>query len=174
MSDKIDVRLQLKKVRADFPGERRESADAAISDIFLKAYGGLQSYFIYNSFSSEADTKHIINSLLSSGKRVYIPRVEGEDIVAVPFGNMRRGAFGIEEPEGQAYFGDTDITVIPLLGINSRLFRIGYGKGFYDRYLRDRHTVKVGLGYSFQRAEFKEDEWDIPLDAFICEKGIFK
>ena len=87
---------------------------------------------------------------------------------------MRRGAFGIEEPEGQAYFGDTDITVIPLLGINSRLFRIGYGKGFYDRYLRDRHTVKVGLGYSFQRAEFKEDEWDIPLDAFICEKGIFK
>ena len=125
MSDKIDLRLQLKKVRADFSGERRESADAAISDIFLKAYGGLQCYFIYNSFSSEADTKHIINSLLSSGKRVYIPRVEGEDIVAVPFGNMRRGAFGIEEPEGQAYFGDTDITVIPLLGINSRLFRIG-------------------------------------------------
>ena len=65
------------------------------------------------------------------------------------------------------------MTVIPLLAVNGRGFRIGYGKGFYDRYLKDKRTKKVGLGYSFQIESFEEDKWDIPLDLFLCEKGIY-
>lgn len=170
---KDDLRTQLKIKRAAFHGAERERADGAVLKNFLNEFGGYESFFIYNSFSSEADTKGIINALIRAGKRVYIPRVEGENMVAVPYGKMRKGAFGIEEPEGQAFSGDIQITVIPLLAVNSSGYRIGYGKGFYDRYLKDRHTKKVGLGYSFQMADFKEDEWDIPLDLFLCEKGIY-
>lgn len=173
MSDKEKLRIQLKKQRSNFKGEGRTKADEAILENFLEAFGGRESFFIYNSFCSEADTNRIISALLAAGKRVYLPRVEGENILAVPYGQTKNGAFGINEPEGQPFFGDIEVTVIPLLAVNKRMQRIGYGKGYYDRYLKNANTEKVGLGYSFQTAEFDGDEWDIPLDFFVCEKGIY-
>ncbi len=85
-----------------------------------------------------------------------------------------KGAFGIDEPVGQAYLGDIDVTVIPLLAVNLKGYRIGYGKGFYDRFLKNRRTLKVGLGYSFQIEDFNEDVWDEPIDEFLTEKGIYR
>ena len=173
MCDKKQIRYELKIKRENFRGEQREQADKLIAEKFLAEFENSESFFIYNSFSSEADTSRIIGALLKAGKRVYLPRVEGETIVAVPYGRTRRGAYGIQEPDGQACESDIEVTVIPLLAVNERLFRIGFGKGYYDRYLKDRHTKKVGLGYSFQITDFKEDEWDVPLDMFLCEKGIY-
>ncbi len=151
-------------------------ADIAVLENFLNAYGENESFFIYNSFGTEADTKAIISALLAADKKVYLPRVDGNELQAVPYSlNQKtlKGAFGIDEPTGQAYSGDIEITVIPLLAINTRGFRVGYGKGFYDKYLNNAHTKKVGLGYSFQIEEFSEDGWDVPMDAFVCEKGIY-
>jgi len=174
MKDKEELRKLLKTARAGFKGAQRERADGLI---FKNAYGLLNNYksvFIYNSFASEASTKRLIERLLKDGKLVYLPRVEGENMVAVPCcGEMQRGAFGIEEPVGQAFYGDIEATVIPLLGVNAGGYRIGYGRGYYDGYLRGRQTLKIGLGYSFQMVDFEEDGWDIPLDYFVCEKGIF-
>lgn len=173
MNDKNAVREKLKIKRRYFGNYIREVADAVIYDNFFNAYSGFDSFFIYNSFGTEADTKKIISALLAEGKKVYLPRVEGGEMVAVPFGEMQTGAFGIEEPKGQAYNGEIEVTVIPLLAVNNRGYRVGYGKGFYDKYLKDKHTKKVGLGYFFQIEDFKEDTHDIPLDEFLCEKGIF-
>ena len=169
---KDEIRQKLKIKRRYFQNYQREMADLAVADNFLNAFGGYQSFLVYNSFGTEADTKLIIDALLKAGKSVYLPRVEGENIVAVKYGETVKGAFGIEEPCGQAYFGDIEVTVIPLLAVNERGFRIGYGKGYYDRFLKDRHTLKAGLGYSFQIEKFEEDEWDVPLDLYVCEKGI--
>ncbi|MDE6597909.1 MAG: 5-formyltetrahydrofolate cyclo-ligase [Clostridia bacterium] len=173
MNGKDEVRKKLKIKRRYFSGVRREFADGCILDNFLLAYEGYDSFLVYNSFADEADTKLLITTLLSLGKRVYLPRVEGENIVAVPYGKTRKGAFGIDEPEGQAYFGKIDVTVIPLLAVNERGFRVGYGKGFYDRYLKDKPTQRVGLGYFFQIENFNEDEPDERLNSFVCEKGIY-
>ncbi|MDE7453774.1 MAG: 5-formyltetrahydrofolate cyclo-ligase [Clostridia bacterium] len=174
MSGKEEIRYKLKVKRRYFEGVRRGFADGAIRDNFLNAFSACESFFIYNSFSTEADTKGIIAELLEAGKKVYLPRVDGDKMVAVPYGETRVGAFGIEEPVGKPYKGKIDVTVIPLLAVNEKGFRIGYGKGFYDRYLKkDKRTKKVGLGYSFQIESFEEDGWDIPLDLFVCEKGIY-
>ncbi len=174
MNGKEEIRYKLKIKRKYFSGVRREFADGAILDNFLNAFLSYDSFFIYNSFSTEADTKGIIAELLSAGKKVYLPRVEGDKMVAVPYGETKAGSFGIEEPAGKPYKGKIDVTVIPLLAVNERGFRIGYGKGFYDRYLKkDKRTKKVGLGYSFQIENFEEDKWDVPLDLFLCEKGIY-
>ena len=65
--------------------------------------------------------------------------------------------------------------VIPLLAVNSNGYRIGYGGGYYDRYLKDirtKNTKKVGYGYHFQLTEFTADEWDEPLDFFVNEEGV--
>ncbi len=170
---KDELRYKLKIKRKYFQGVRREVADENILFNFMSAYSGFNSFFIYNGFGSEAATSHIIEELLKLGKQVYLPRVEGDNIVPVPYGQTRKGAFGIEEPVGQAFTGDIDVTVVPLLAVNENGFRIGYGKGFYDRFLKDRKTRKVGLGYSFQMENFEEDTWDEPLDEFLTEKGIY-
>lgn len=172
MKDK--VRSKLKSARSCFGGAQRADADADIFEFFKNAYSGYTHYFVYNSFGSEADTNQIISWLLKAGKSVYLPRVEGENIVSVPYGSFKTGAFGISEPQGQAYKGKIDVTVAPLLAVNSNGFRIGYGKGYYDRYFKDFKSLKIGLGYYFQIEDFSKDEWDVALDEFICERGIIK
>ena len=170
---KDELRNKLKIKRKYFQNVQREVADRVIAETFFAAFENYDSFLIYNSFSTEADTSLIISELLAAGKRVYLPRVEGENIVAVPYGATKKGAFGIEEPTGQAFTGEIEVTVAPLLAVNERGFRIGYGKGFYDRYFKNTNTLKVGLGYAFQIEDFAEDEWDEPLDKFVCEKGVY-
>ena len=172
---KNEIRYK-QKIKRKYLGEIvRQEADRAILETFLEAFSKYESFFIYNSFSTEARTDFIIEELLKAGKRVYLPRVEGENIVAVPYSGdgLKKGAFGISEPAGQAFEGDIDITVVPLLAVNSRGYRIGYGGGFYDRYLRDRNTQKVGMGYGFQLEDFEEEPHDVPLDKYLCERGIY-
>lgn len=175
MCMKSDIRYKMKIKRKYFGEIIRLEADRAIFEAFFGAFSKYDSFFIYRSFSTEARTDLIINGLLETGKRVYLPRVEGESIVAVPYfgGALREGAFGIPEPSGQAFTGEADVTVVPLLAVNPRGFRLGYGGGFYDRYLDGRRTLKVGMGYGFQMEEFEEEAHDVPLNKYLCERGIY-
>lgn len=174
MSDKNAIRAQMRALRKNFDKEARESADRAILDKFFSEFGKYESFFVYNSFSSEARTDLIIQKLLSENKRVYLPRVEGRDMLPVQYcgEQLKKGSYGIYEPQGEPFFNEIDVTLIPLLAVNSRGFRIGYGGGFYDRYLSVKNTMKVGMGYGFQLQEFEENSFDVPLNAFICESGI--
>lgn len=172
---KNEIRYK-QKIKRKYLGEIvRQESDRAILEAFLEAFSKYDSFFIYNSFSTEARTDLIIQELLKMGKRVYLPRVEEKNMVAVPYlgDELNKGAFGISEPQGQAFEGQIDVTVIPLLAVNSNGFRIGYGGGFYDRYLRGKNTLKVGMGYSFQLEEFEEEPHDVPLDKYLCERGIY-
>ena len=173
--NKDEIRNKMKVKRRYFGEVVRLEADRTILETVLAAFADSESFFIYNSFSTEARTDLIIEELLKAGKRVFLPRVEGKNMLPVPyFGEeLEKGAFGINEPKGEPYSGDIDVTIIPLLAVNSRGFRIGYGGGFYDRYLKDRNTKKVGMGYGFQFEEFNEDAFDVPLDVYICEKGVY-
>lgn len=175
MNGKDEVREKLKGLRARLSGEERAFADQAVCRNFIDNYSGYESFFVFCSFGSEVDTKKIISRLIDADKRMYMPRVEGDIMLAVPYGEMRKGAFGISEPCGQPYLGKIDVAVVPLLAVNRRGYRLGYGKGFYDKFLKDRPEIlKVGLGYSFQLSEFKEDGWDIPLDSFVSDAGVIK
>ncbi len=175
MSVKDELRYKLKIKRKYFGGVRRDYADEVIFQNFIAAYGDRESFFIYNSFGSEADTKRIIGWLKDNGKKVYLPKVCGENILPVELSeNFVRGAFGIEEPTGQAFLGKIEVTVAPLLTVNSNGGRVGYGKGYYDRYFKNTDTLRVGLGYGFQIEEFESDTWDEPLDEYVCERGIYR
>lgn len=176
---KEELRYKFKIKRKYFQHSIREVADGAIADAFLTAYGQFDSFFIYNSFGSEADTKIIIDRLICAGKRVFLPRVEGKDMVAVQYfgkeNELIKNGYGIYEPQGQAYDGEIDVCAAPLLAVNSKGFRLGYGGGYYDRYFSThKKVIKVGLGYFLQMTdEFKEDGSDEPLDSFVSERGIY-
>ncbi len=178
VNGKEELRYKYKIKRKYFQHSAREVADGAICDLVLDALGGYDSFFVYYSFGSEADTHAIIDKLLSVDKRVYLPRVEGENMVAVRYfgeeDKLIENKYGICEPEGQAANEEIQVCLAPLLTVNKEGYRLGYGGGYYDRFFRaNKRILKVGLGYFLQYAEdFTAESWDEPLDKFICERGI--
>ena len=174
---KDELRYKYKIKRKYFQHSRREVADGAISDNVVALFGDKNTFLIYYSFGSEADTKKLIDRLISLGKRVFLPRVEGKNMVAAEYcaEGLKKSALGVCEPQGQAYEGQIDVIICPLLAVNSRGYRVGYGGGYYDRYLKNSTAVKAGIGYDFQLTdEFEEDGWDEPLDILITERGIYR
>ncbi|MCM1438171.1 MAG: 5-formyltetrahydrofolate cyclo-ligase [Roseburia sp.] len=172
------LRYKYKIKRKYFQHSAREVADGAIADAVLNTLGGLNSFFVYYSFGTEADTHAIISCLIAAGKEVYLPRVEGNEIVPVRYlggeTNLVKNRYGIPEPQGQAFNGQIDVCITPLLCVNSRGYRLGYGGGYYDRYFaRTPQILKAGIGYFLQLTdEFCEDVFDKPLDLFVSERGI--
>ncbi len=175
---KDGLRYKYKIKRKYFQHSAREVADGAISDCVLRLFADKKSFFIYCSYAGEADTHGLIARLLAEDKRVFLPRVEGDKIVPVPYsgddGGLVKNRYGISEPAGQAYGGQIDVCIAPLLAVNSRGYRLGYGGGYYDRYFNATPDVlRCGLGYFLQYTdEFEEQEFDEPLDLFVCERGI--
>ncbi len=172
-----ELRYKYKIKRKYFQHSVREVADGAILQNVCALFAHSHTFFVYYSFGSEADTRAIIRALLSEGKRVLLPRVEGDAIVPVEYRageELSKGRFGVSEPQGKAFVGEADVILIPLLAVNSRGYRLGYGGGYYDRYLKNTAAVKAGIGYDFQLTdEFTEEEWDEPLDVLITEKGVY-
>ncbi len=174
---KDELRYKYKIKRKYFQHSQREVADCAIRDCITELYKDKLRFFVYYSFGSEADTRALIARLISDGKEVYLPRVEGKNMVAVRFygsaEELKKGAFGTFEPQGQVYSGDFDVIIVPLLAVNHQGYRLGYGGGFYDRFLKDNPAEKAGIGYYLQfTEEIFQEERDVPIDKFICERGI--
>lgn len=175
---KEQLRYKYKVKRRYFQHSAREVADGAIADTIVTAFAHSDSFFVYYSYNSEADTRALIKRLLDAGKSVYLPRVEGENIVPVRYlgdeSTLVKNGYGICEPQGQAHDGLLDVCITPLLAVNPRGYRLGYGGGYYDRYFAENPQIlKVGVGYFLQYTdEFKEEELDKPLDLFVCERGI--
>lgn len=176
MKDQLRYKYKIK--RKYFQHSAREVADGAIADAILQSFADRNSFFVYYSYGSEADTHGLIGRLLSAGKSVYLPRVEENDMAPVRyFGKeeeLIKSSFGISEPTGQAYGGEIEVCITPLLAVNQRGFRLGYGGGYYDRFFAaNDKIIKVGIGYGLQYTdEFFEEENDVPLDFFVSERGI--
>lgn len=175
---KEELRYKYKIKRRYFQHSAREVADGAISDAAIEVFGAFDSFFVYYSYGSEADTHALITRLLNAGKKVYLPRVEGKEMAAVQFcgdeKELVKNSYGIYEPQGQACKEPIDVCLAPLLCVNSKGYRLGYGGGYYDRYFASHPEIlKAGIGYYLQYAdEFMEEDGDVPLDIFICERGI--
>jgi len=114
-----------------------------------------------------------LRALLSGNKTFLFPKVIDDDIVFYPYHpEMRftKSAFGVYEPdEGTPYLKVIDYMLMPALAIDLNGHRIGYGKGFYDRYLK-AHRPKTALGviYSFQLIDhIDHSEFDQTLDGYV-------
>ena len=175
---KEQLRYKYKIKRKYFQHSAREVADGAIRDAVMQAFAFNKSFLVYFSYGSEADTHELIKELIAEGKEVYLPRVEGSEIVPVRYSGdqsmLVKNSYGIPEPTGEGYAGDIEVCITPLLAVNSKGYRLGYGGGYYDRYFMRTHgTLKVGVGYYLQLTdEFEEEATDEPLDLFVCERGI--
>ena len=91
---------------------------------------------------------------------------------------LKINKFGIPEPISTKKF-NPDILLIPLVGYDNNLNRLGYGGGFYDRYIEKidkiKKVTKIGLAFSYQKiTSLPTNQYDRKLDYIITEKGIIK
>ena len=133
----------------------------------------------YSSIGSEVQTNEIINHLLKEGKIVSLPKVSEEmmefrridDIT-----KLEKGEFDIPEPKDNSPIQEQhDVILVPCVGLDNHGNRIGYGFGFYDRYLDGNNAVKIALTYSKQIVKtIPVSTYDVKMDWVITEKDVIK
>ncbi len=166
---KSSIRQQMIQKRANVKDAL--SLDS-IQNQTLEILKDFDSIGLYVSFNDEIDTYFLISEMLKLNKTIGIPKIINKEMKLYKLENLKdlqTGFFNIMEPISMEEV-IPECIVVPLLAFNSRNYRIGYGGGYYDRYLKDKTMFKIGMAYSFMKTEFTEDEYDVPLDRFVTEK----
>jgi 5-formyltetrahydrofolate cyclo-ligase len=181
-----DIAMRKKNLRAYMKEKRGENENRdgkemqMLENLFSKQAGLIQrgekkKWFVYLSFSSEARTDLVIERLLELGQEVFCPRVEGKDMYAVRYGeDFSLSKYGVREPVGEVYNGEMDIAIVPMLAVDKRGNRLGYGGGYYDKWLAVRPTCKrVAFVFDMQLLkEVPSEDTDQKMDMIITDKQV--
>ncbi len=132
----------------------------------------------FSAFGNEVILMPYLETLIND-KTILLPRVEkGGEMAAVPFtgwDNMGNGPFGIKEPLGEAFdVSKIDVVIVPGLVFDPNGYRLGYGKGYYDRFLKGvrKDTFLCGVCFDFQViANIHPHERDVPVHWIVTEKS---
>lgn len=180
--NKKELRKHIISRRDEISVEDRKYKDKLIFNktIELKEFINAKSIFIFVSFGSEVDTHEIIKHALTLGKKISIPLVnkesktmEAREISSLE--DMKEGYYGILEPSENALVmnpGEIDLIIMPGVAFDLKGGRIGYGAGFYDKFLVKvpSATPKIALAYDMQRVEeVPMDTYDVKIDGVITE-----
>ena len=144
------------------------------SGIFQRA----NSIFVYYSIGSEVTTHGIIDYALQCGKSVYLPKCKkGGEMRAISISSkseLKPGKYGIPDPQcGQELTHVPDLCITPGLAFDARGGRIGYGGGYYDRFIALWHPITVALAYSWQVLEsVPMGTHDAPMNYIITPAGL--
>lgn len=127
---------------------------------------------VFVSFGSEIDTLELISALLDAGKRVVVPFIKKDDSMVMKeitsFGDLSfTNKYGIKEPNSDAKEinkKEIDVMLVPGLAFDKNNYRLGYGKGYYDKYLMGSSIFTIGIGYKEQLVDsLPTDDFDVPL-----------
>ena len=143
---------------------------------------GFDTVMLYLNMRSEVETTGLLEGLLNSGKQVCAPVVDTERLELVPrrIQNLKtevvRHPYGMLEPSTACPIFPTEhlqLIVVPGIAFDCNGYRLGYGKGFYDRFLtKCPHVVAIGLAYQIQLVEDTFPQtWDVPVQHIFTETG---
>lgn len=179
MISKKSLRREFKEMRQLMDRHERKECDRLITESFLtsNAYAENGVLLSYVSTDIEVDTYSIIDKALNDGKRVYVPKCYEGSIMRFfrifSFSDLAKGYFEISEPSGETeeYDGESAVCIVPALSYDPYGGRLGYGMGFYDRFLSaNRQLNTVGLCYESNiMPRLPVDEYDISVKKIITE-----
>lgn len=154
--------------------EEKASADQWLTEAFLAhpAYKEAQIIATYLSMKHEFQTKALIDQALADGKRVLVPKTfaKGRMIfVAYDPDDLVPTRFGLMEPQSQVAVPKEEIDLIHVPGVafNPQHYRVGYGGGYYDRYLADYKGRTLSTIYSLQEADFEQATHDVAVNEVL-------
>ena len=183
---KAEIRELMKKKRSAMTFERIlvYSEQILRKLVNLPEYIEADALLCYVSFSSEVDTHFLINKAVSDGKKVYVPKVFGKESMEFyrinDINELSAGNYGILEPdetkseELSMVHGKKYLLILPGVAFDKNFTRLGYGGGYYDRFLAkyvDFNINKVMLAYESEKTEYDlpREEYDIPADVILTE-----
>ena len=144
----------------------------------LDSYRKSKTIMFFVSFNSEVHTHEMIKAVFKD-KTVVIPKVEHHEIepsVIIDFDNLMAGQFGILEPieAMKIAYKNIDLVLVPGIVFDKEGHRIGYGFGYYDKFLRKvPKALKIGLCFDFQLVDkVPREEHDVPVDLIVTENGV--
>lgn len=188
-AEKKRMRQAYKAVRESLLPEDKARFDACIEEALLDSmsvrYSG--KILAYASLAGEVETTEFCRKVLACGRELYLPKSYPGGILRFfavgSLEDLQKGAFGVLEPEERlekAYVPSLqkpDLCLVPGICFDVYGYRIGYGKGYYDRFLANFTGVSMGLAYEAcvcRDALPIEKRTDKPVDFIVTEKGINK
>lgn len=180
VKEKVKMRQALKEIRRNIPKDEKKQADYEIISRFLMTpeYSSTSTILCYAGTGEEIDTSTLIYACLANNKKVGLPRCNGEILDFYYINSLEDlmvGSFGIMEPNPNKCkrvldFRDS-LLITPGLGFSLEGNRIGYGRGYYDRFISHYHGKKIGLCYyPLVKMNIPVEETDQKVDVLITEK----
>lgn len=181
---KHKLRKELLKRRSSIPEEEylRKSAIICRQLAEMPEFKNAETVHCYVSMNErrEPDTLELINSLLVKMRQVVVPVMNIENgtlkhVEFINFNQLKTNSWNVIEPTGSIEIpvGELDVVIVPMVGGDMNKNRIGYGKGFYDRFLSQVSCPKIGLLFETCLVdELPVEPFDVALDMLISEKRI--
>lgn len=176
---KDTLRTHMKAWRAKISPEYASKASATITHslLSLDCVAGAACVMAYSAFAGEPDMTGLIQACTHAGQCVALPCVgkKGEMTAAqyCPNEDMVCNRYGILEPKGSDSAAKPDVVIVPGIAFGEDGHRLGFGGGYYDRFLAGTNAKKIGVCFDGQVvAHIDHDAHDIPMDMIVTEKRI--
>jgi 5-formyltetrahydrofolate cyclo-ligase len=179
---KAAIRAELLAARRVLDEDVRRVLSLSIGErvVRLDAYRRAAVIHTYiGALDGEVETRDLVARALRSGKRVLCPRAERaprrlEHYEIRSLDDLERTALGLSEPDPvratRADPAEAGVVIVPGIAFDRAGWRIGYGAGFYDRFLATCEAATVGLAYSFQvRDALPHEAHDVAVDVVVTE-----
>ncbi len=179
--EKAALRKHLLEKRDATSAELRGIASEKIHENLKRnsSFSNAQNIACYFPIGSEVNTYDIMLDILKQGKNLLLPRIADNNIQFYIVSNLEkleRGSFEIMEPKDSCEKAKKiDCVLVPTVGVSKLGIRLGYGHGYYDRFLSTTDAVKISLTYSKQIVKsIPSDSHDIKIDWIITEDESIK
>jgi 5-formyltetrahydrofolate cyclo-ligase len=152
MDDKATIRKRMRLVRDMVDDHLMRSVQLWANVAALPEFQSASTVMAFKGFNTEPDTDPLFARLAAEGRRLLLPRIEdGRIVVCDGDGPMARSRIGVEEPTGPALPYDVvEFVIVPGLAFTPAGDRLGYGAGFYDRFLPDVGVPNAGVCFAEQ------------------------
>ncbi|MCC5913924.1 MAG: 5-formyltetrahydrofolate cyclo-ligase [Balneolaceae bacterium] len=187
IDQKEQIRKEYLSIRDRLGKKECKARSRAISEQLLTITEIEKANIIHSyipiSGRNEVDTNSLVERLMERGKKIFVPKMEGKGTLSHhpirSVDELKPNSWGVPEPLElipQVNLPQFDIVIVPMVAGDFLKNRMGYGQGYYDRFLAGRNSLKIGLLYDVQlrKAPLPVEKSDIPLDILITESLIVR
>lgn len=177
--EKARLRKQLLDSRDSLSQDFINITSKQIQDNLRKVdfFRNAKSVGAYYSIGSEVKTQEILQEILKSGRDVALPKVVKKDLVFKKinsFSDLEQGNFSVMEPKDDCKdMKKIEVIIVPAIALTRDGYRLGYGFGYYDRYLSGKKSKTIALSYSKQVIRsFPHSDHDVRIDCIVTEDEV--
>ncbi|TDT67848.1 5-formyltetrahydrofolate cyclo-ligase [Hypnocyclicus thermotrophus] len=175
MKNKNEIRKSIKNKREKLDKNYIELYSKELTQIFINSslYKNAKTIMSYIPIKNEVNTIYINQEIIKDNKTLLLPAIINDKVYPKLYNdNFIKGKYDIKEPSGDIFIDEIDLIIVPGIAFDKYKNRIGFGKGYYDKFLQKYlSSIKVSLIYPFQLVEkINNEKHDIKID-FIFDNN---